>query len=74
MSRAKRIKDTFGEAYTIKYTYRKDDGFYTSAEHNQIVQVKHGVNEKSNHERAGKEFEKECKHLRDLKVKTIIYQ
>jgi hypothetical protein len=45
----KKDVNTFQEAYTIKGTYQKDDGFYTSFEETQLVPVSHGVNEKNNH-------------------------
>ena len=67
-------EDTFEEAYTIKGVYQKIDGFYTSFKTTQVVQVKHGVNEKNNHKKAKELFLKENKHLKNLEVHSVIYQ
>lgn len=69
-----KVKNTFLEAYTIKGTYQKEDGFYTSFEETQVVRVKHGVNEKNNHQKAKELFIQEHKHLKDLKIHSVIYQ
>lgn len=66
-------KNTFGEAYTIKGTYKKDDGFYTSFDRVVVVKVKHGVNEKNNHKKAEEQFINENKHLKDLKIHSVTY-
>jgi hypothetical protein len=65
---------TFGEAYTIKAEYQKDDGFWVTFEKTQIVEVYHGINEKYNHKKAENLFIKENKHLKNLKIKSVIYQ
>ena len=64
----------FVETYTIKGTYQKVDGFYTSFEKTQGVKIEHGVNEKNNHEKAKELFLKENKHLKDLEIHSVIYQ
>lgn len=68
------MNKTFGEAYTIKANFQKDDGFYEDIIVTQIVEVIHGVNEKNNHIKAGKLFLKENKHLKNLKIKSVIYE
>jgi len=65
---------TFGETYTIKAEYQKDDGFWVTFEKTQIVEVYHGINEKYNHKKAENLFIKENKHLKNLKIKSVIYQ
>lgn len=70
----KKKKNTFGEAYAIKAIYQKEDGFWGYIESVQIVRVIHGVNEKCNHEKAGKLFLGENKNLKNLKINSIIYQ
>lgn len=70
----KREKNTFGEAYTIKATYQKEDGFWTTIETTQIVEVVHGVNEKCNHDEAAMLFLKDNKLLKNLKIKSVMYQ
>lgn len=74
MSKKKKCKNTFGEAYTVKGTYQKDDGFYTSFEETHVVQVQIGVNEKGNHEKAEKEYREQHKHLKNLKITGVHYQ
>jgi uncharacterized protein YktA (UPF0223 family) len=70
----KKKKNTFGEAYTIKATYQKEDGFWTTIEITQVVEVVHGVNEKCNHDKAATQFLKENKHLKNLKIKSVGYE
>jgi hypothetical protein len=70
----KKIKNTFLEGYTIKADYQKDDGFWTSIETTQLVPILHGINEKANHKKAEKLFLKENKHLKNLIVRSVIYQ
>ena len=65
---------TFGETYTVKAEYQKEDGFWTNIEDTQTVKVVHGVNEKNNHEKAKLLFLKKNKHLKNLNVKSVIYQ
>ena len=67
-------KKTFGEAYTIKAIYQKEDGFWENIEITQLVKVTHGVNEKNNHAEAGKLFLKENKDMKNLKINSIHYQ
>lgn len=64
---------TFGEAYTIKATYQKDDGFWATIEVTEVVRVKHGDHEKGNHERAEVQFIKANRHLKHLKINRVIY-
>jgi hypothetical protein len=68
------MKNTFGEAYTIKAIYQKEDSYWEHIETTQLVQVIHGVNEKCNHQKAKELFLKENKHLKNLKVNSTIYQ
>ena len=74
MKTKKNNNNTFGEGYTIKGTYQKEDGFYTSFEETQLVFVVHGVNEKNNHQKAKELFIKENKHLKNLNIHSVIYQ
>jgi len=54
------MKDTFAEEYQIRYNYQKPDGFWVyGAITNVFVDVKHGVNERNNHDQAKKIFQKE---------------
>lgn len=69
-----KTKDTFDEAYTIKAEYQKEDGFWTTIKITQLVPVTNGVNEKNNHEKAKQLFLKDNKHLKNLRVKSVIYQ
>jgi len=73
MGKMKKHKNTFGEAYTIKAIYQKEDGFWTTLEFTQLVEVAHGVSEKCSHEKATKQFLKENVHLKNLKVKSVSY-
>jgi hypothetical protein len=70
----KKIKNTFNEAYTIKAEYQKEDGFWTTIEITQLVPVVHGINEKANHNEAKKLFLQENSHLKNVNVKSVIYQ
>lgn len=70
----KKKSTTFDEAYTIKGTYQKEDGFYTHFEETQLVPVQHGVNEKVNHTKAQELFVAQNKHLKNLTIKSVIYQ
>ena len=74
--RKKRIKNTFGEAYTIKATYKanENDNHWKTIEKTQLVEVEHGVNEKNNHEEALRLFMEEHKHLNGLTVLVVAYQ
>jgi hypothetical protein len=65
---------TFGEAYTIKAIYQEENGLWVNIEDTQLVDVVHGVNEKNNHEEAGRLFMKKKSHLKNLEIKSIIYQ
>jgi len=69
----KKRLNTFGEGYTIKAIYQKEDGFWKHIEEVQLVQVAHGVNEKHNHEKAKELFSKQNKHLKNLKINSVIY-
>ena len=68
------LKNTFEEAYTIKGTYQKEDGFWTTIKETQLVDVVHGINEKDNHEQAEELFREQNKHLKNLKIHAINYQ
>lgn len=70
----KKSNNTFGEPYTIKAIYQKENGFWTNIEETQIVEVVHGVNEKNNHKKARDLFFKENKHLHNLQINSVIYQ
>ena len=63
----------FNEAYTIKGNYIDDDGFLKYINETQLVKVKHGVNEKDNHEEAADLFIKAHKHLKNLEITAITY-
>lgn len=71
MSYLNSLRNTFGEAYTIKGTYQKEDGFYTSFEETQLVSVVHGVNEKNNHLKAKELFIKENKQIENIRVSVF---
>lgn len=46
---------TFKEGYSVKYDYRKPDGYWRiGAIEDVFVKVVHGVNEKNNHDKADK--------------------
>lgn len=46
-------KDTFGEQYEVSLDYKKPDGYWVMS-HKEfvVVPVRHGVNEKCNHDKA----------------------
>lgn len=51
------MKDTFNEAYEIKYHCKRDDGYWDyGCIETVTVPVKHGVNEKCNHDLALRKF------------------
>jgi TRAP-type uncharacterized transport system substrate-binding protein len=70
----KKKNEYFDEAYTIKAIYQDNDGFWKYINETQLVPVKHGINEKDNHQKAGELFLKERKELKNLQIKSIIYQ
>ena len=64
----------FEEKYLIKYNFRKEDGFYVIGEEEEItLQIKHGDNEKDNHELAVSTFLAKC-NLNEVKVTHSMYQ
>ena len=69
-----KMKNTFLEGYTIKADYQKEYGFWTSIEETQLVPVIHGVKEKCNHKKAAKLFLSENKNLKNLIIRSVIYQ
>jgi hypothetical protein len=70
----KKISQYFDEAYTIKATYQEDDGLWKKIVLTQTVPVKHGINEKCNHDRAKKLFLEQNRDLKNLEVISVIYQ
>lgn len=74
----KKKTGTFQEGYIVKYNIKKPDGFWDiGREEDVFVTVKHGVNEKCNHERAEKDFRKSKNTLvqreDDLKIISVTY-
>lgn len=66
-------KNIFEELYIIKFEYQKEDGFYETSEAEVLVDVFHGVNEKSNHDKAENKFLLENKNLKNLTIKCVTY-
>lgn len=67
--------DTFGEEYRIRYSYQKPDGYWAYGQEDYVtVPVRHGVNEKDNHDRAKRAFLEQNAHLgKTLKVHEVAY-
>jgi hypothetical protein len=74
--RKKVVKNTFGEAYTIKASYKANEknNHWKTIEKTQLVESEHGVNEKNNHGEALRLFMEEHKHLNCLTVLVVAYQ
>jgi hypothetical protein len=68
------MKDYFKETYLVRYDlYHKDIGYWIrNAEELVNVVVKHGVNEKNNHEKAG-DILKEKFSSSVVDIQQIIY-
>ena len=56
------------EAYTVKFVYQKDDGFYTSMTETVLVDIK-GRHEKDNHKLAEKAILSKYRNARIIHVK-----
>lgn len=68
------MTSTFKEFYIINYTYQKDDGYWVFSEKKEIyITIKHGDNEKDNHQLAEDMFIKQNKHLKSLKINSVTY-
>jgi len=64
----------FEEKYIIRFNYRKEDGFVVIGEEKEIaLRIKHGDNEKDNHDLATSIFLENC-NLNEVKVTHSIYQ
>ena len=49
------MRDCFEEEYLVKINYQKPDGYWKVGHIESVcVKVKHGVNERANHEEAAK--------------------
>ena len=60
MKKQKNRNQTFLEQYEVQYDYQKEDGYWVfSATADVFVEVEHGVNEKNNHDKAKKQFQKD---------------
>jgi len=65
-------KNTFMEEYSVKFSYKKEDGFWKqSAIEDVFVEVEHGVNEKNNHLKARKIIEKKYPGCKIISVSYI---
>lgn len=63
----------FTEPYIIKFNLLKKDGYWEIGKEIQIdLKIKHGDNEKNNHNKAEKEFKKLFKN-REFKIISITY-
>lgn len=64
---------TFKERYLVRFCYTNGVGFRVcSAEEYVYVDVKHGVNEKNNHEEAGKVIERKY-NINKVKIICVKY-
>lgn len=69
MVKKKKQENTFKEQYQIVYDYKKDNGFWVISTKKYIfVDVVHGNNEKCNHNKAKRLFQKENPNVRITKV------
>lgn len=65
-------RDYFMEEYVITYSVKKENGLHSHSEITSVfVEVKHGINEKNNHSKARKEFEKKYPHHVITKVEYV---